>query len=122
MKRPNLFVVWQVWIDRVHRCLHLFPGHASRDDRRKISTPVTHKHRLLGSGQMSQQFIFDRLGRDVVARAENNQVLDAPDDPPVPCRINFALVAGMKPSLAQRPWRFPVDGSNIREKCWARAQ
>ena len=50
---------------------------------------------------MLQHFFFNRLGRNVVSRPKNNQVLDPPDNPPVPCRIHFALVAGVKPAIAQ---------------------
>ena len=89
-----LFVVRQVRIDCVHGCLRLFPGDAPGHDQREISAAVAHQNCLLGAGQILQQLVFDGLGRDVVARTQDDQVLDAPDDTPVPCRVDFSLIAG----------------------------
>ena len=53
-----------------------------------------------------------------MAGAENNQILDPPHDPPVPRSIHLALIAGVKPSVAQH-FRgllrtVPVARKNIR--------
>src|SRR5579863_2399033 len=67
---------------------------------------------------MTQEIIFDRLGRDVVPGAENHQVFNASDNSPVSEGVHFALIAGMKPAMAQDLGSFfrtvPVPGKNIR--------
>ena len=120
MKSSYLFVVRQVRIYCVHCSLCLLPGDGSCNDGGKKTTAVSHQHNLLGSGQIIQQLILDRLRCDVVARPQNNQVLDAPDDAPVPCRVDLALIAGMKPAVAQGfgslRGTVPVSRKNIRPR------
>ena len=69
-------------------------------------------------GRCCSNFFFNRLGRNIVSRPQNDQVLNPPDDAPVPCRIHFALIAGMKPAIAQTFGCFlrtvPVSRKNIR--------
>src|SRR5580704_8479834 len=36
-----------------------------------------------------------------MAGTEHDKILDAPDDTPVPCRVDFTLVSSVKPSVAQ---------------------
>ena len=66
---------------------------------------------------MSQQFIFNRFRRNIVPRTQNNQILDAPHDTPIPCLVNFSLVAGVKPTVSQSLgglfWTLPITGKNI---------
>jgi hypothetical protein len=51
-------------------------------------------------------------------RIQNDQILDSADDAPVARRINFALIATVKPSLAQNfrglLGAIPIAGKNIR--------
>ena len=67
MERSNLLVVWQAWIYRIYRCLHLFPGNVSGHDHRQIAAAVAHQYRLLSAGQVLQQLILDGLRGNVMA-------------------------------------------------------
>ncbi len=52
-----------------------------------------------------------------MTRIKNDQILDPADNFPVPCRIYLALIAGVKPALAQDLGGFvgpvPVPRKNI---------
>src|SRR5271156_2816687 len=67
---------------------------------------------------MLRQLFFDRLGRDVVAGIEDNQVLNAAGDAPVAVFVGFALIAGVEPAVLQGFGGFggalPVSGKDIR--------
>ena len=69
------------------------------------------------AGKLPKQFLFDRLGRDIVAGTENNQVFQPADDAPVARAIHFALVTGMEPTIAQDSGSFlrpvPIAGEDI---------
>src|ERR1700686_424599 len=68
---------------------------------------------------MASYFLFQGFRRNLVAGAENNQILDPPHNPPVPRSIHLALIAGMKPSVAQH---FGGLGRSIpvaRKHVWA---
>src|ERR1700687_808887 len=66
---------------------------------------------------MPRDFVFDGLGRNVVAGGENNQIFDAADDAPISAQVHFALVARMKPAVAEDAGGFfgaiPVAGENV---------
>src|SRR6266700_2904718 len=117
-KRPHLFIVRKLEIDCIERRLHIFAAYTSSHDRRKISAPISYDDYLLRAGQMARDFLFDSFRRDLVARTENDQILDASNDPPVPCSIHLALVASVKPSVAQYVRRLlrtvPVARKNVR--------
>src|ERR1700730_3967336 len=53
-----------------------------------------------------------------MAGSQNDQVLDPPYDTPVACGVDFSLIAGMKPAVAQRLGGLlrtvPVTRKNIR--------
>src|SRR4051794_37828299 len=53
-----------------------------------------------------------------MTRAENDQVLDPTDDPPVPFSIHLTLIAGVEPAIAEDLRRLrrtvPVPGKDIR--------
>src|SRR3984885_4900639 len=67
---------------------------------------------------MASDFLFDGFRRNLMAGAENNQILDAPYDPPISRTVHFALVAGAKPSIAKHfgclLWPVPIAGKKIR--------
>src|SRR5277367_6384619 len=67
---------------------------------------------------MRRDFFFDGLGRDVVAGIENDQIFQPSADAPVAAGVGRALIAGMKPSVAQGARGFlraiPVARENIR--------
>src|SRR5271156_78582 len=66
---------------------------------------------------MLRQLFFYRLGRNVVAGIEDNQVLNAAGDAPVAVFVGFALIAGVEPAVSQGFGGFggalPVSGENI---------
>ena len=122
VKGANLLVVRQMRIDRVDGAWACSRVALPVTITERYPRPLPTSTACWAPGRFLQQLVFDRLGRNVVTRTQDNQVLDAPDDAPVPCRVDFALVAGVKPAVAQRPWRFPAAGSSIREKYSGRAR
>src|SRR6058998_3451781 len=96
----HLPVMRQLRIYFIERSLHTFGGYISGHDCRKVSAAVADDHNLLGTRQALQQHLFDWLRRDVVAGTEDDEILDASRDPPVPCCIHFSLIAGVKPAVA----------------------
>src|SRR5438132_3043924 len=87
-------------IDLSEHNLHLFGGYAARHDCRKIAAAVADEH-YLRAGESRCDFFFDGLRGDVVPGPENNQVLDAASNFPVPGCVDLALITGVKPSVAQ---------------------
>src|ERR1700732_2931727 len=63
-------------------------------------------------------FVFDGLRRNVVAGVEDDQIFDAADDAPISASVDLALVAGVKPAIAEDARVFfgtvPVTGENVR--------
>src|ERR1700730_3570209 len=63
-------------------------------------------------------FVFDGLRRNVVAGVEDDQIFDAADDAPISASVDLALVAGVKPAIAEDAGGFfgaiPVAGENVR--------
>src|SRR5579864_1253272 len=118
MESPHLLVMRKLRIDCIQRRLRPLPAHVPRDNRRKISTAISDYHYLLCSGEMASDFLFDRFWRNLVARSENDQILDSAYDPPISGSVTLALIASVKPSIAQhfcgllRP--VPVARKNIR--------
>ena len=88
------------------------------DDRGEKTSAVAHQHHLLRSRHRSQQFFLNRFRSDVVAGIQNDQILQPSRNAPVSCGIHFALIAGVKPAIAQHRGRLlrpaPVAGKNIR--------
>src|SRR5579862_1928712 len=64
-----------------------------------------------------ENFVFNGLGCNVMARPQNDQILEPPDNLPIPFFIDFALVASVEPSIAQHFCRLlrpiPVSRENI---------
>ena len=50
---------------------------------------------LLRAGHAREESVFERLGRDVVAGAENEEIFDTASDAPVAGRVHFSLIASM---------------------------
>src|SRR5438477_979698 len=117
VKRPHLLIVRELRIHGVNGGLRLLTGDVAGNDRGKIAFAVSHQHHLGCAGQLLQDLFFNGFGRDVMAGAENNQILDAAHDAPVPARVDFALVSGVEPTIAQRLGSFlgtvPVAGKNV---------
>src|ERR1700730_17710821 len=67
---------------------------------------------------MLRDFVLDRFRRNVVAGVEDQQIFDAADNAPVSSRVHFALIAGVKPGVAEDARGFfgmiPVPGKNVR--------
>src|SRR6185503_18476533 len=78
---------------------------------------IADEHDVLRGGKQVEQLVFNRLGGDVVAGVEDDQVLDATGNLPVPCRADFSLIAGMEPAVAQNFGSFfgtiPVPGKHV---------
>src|ERR1700745_2232072 len=117
MESPNLLVMGKLRIDCIQGGLRLFPAHVPRNNRRKKSAAINHNHHLLCSGEMASDFLFDRFWGNLVARSENNQIFDPAYDPPISGSISLALIARLKPSIAQHFRRLlrpvPVAWKNI---------
>src|ERR1700730_1351307 len=114
----HLLIMRELRIHDIQRRLHFFSRHASRHDGRQVSSAVPHNNNLLRLRQTLRNRTLDRLRRNLVPRSQNNQILDSPRNPPVARSVHFALIARVKPSLAQRVgsllWTFPVAGKHIR--------
>jgi len=67
---------------------------------------------------MLRDFVFDRLGRNIVARVEDNQIFNATNNAPIAARIYFALISSVKPAVAQHALGFlraiPIAGKDMR--------
>src|SRR5690348_954808 len=100
-KCTNLLIVWKLWIDGVERRLYLFRARSSRDDDGEVAAPIAHDNDLLHIRKVVGDFVFKGFRGNLVARPEDDQILDSADDTPVPRSIHFALIAGVKPSVAQ---------------------
>src|SRR5262245_4280679 len=65
-----------------------------------------------------RELVFDGFGRKLVAGIENEKIFNAADDAPVAGGVDFALIAGVEPAIAQYFGGFfgavPVTGKNIR--------
>src|ERR1700751_1180103 len=101
MESPNLLVMGKLRIDCIQRRLRLVPAYVPRAKRRGIPTAISHPHHLLRAGKMASDFFFDRFWGNLVARSENNQIFDPAHDPPISGSISLALIASVKPSIAQ---------------------
>src|SRR5579859_7786699 len=114
----NLTIVRKLWIQTLQRGSYLGGLDWTRHQRAEKTAPVADHNNLLSRGQEPGQFLFDGLGSNLVAGIEHNQVLDAPDDPPIPTHIHFTLIPGMEPAIPQHSRRFfrtvPISRKNIR--------
>src|ERR1700757_2664344 len=67
---------------------------------------------------MPLDFVLDCFRGKLVSGAEDDQILDASHDPPGSRVIEFALIAGVKPSIAEDfgslLWPVPVARENVR--------
>src|SRR5947199_8745482 len=72
---------------------------------------------MLSRRQHLRETVLNRLRREFVAGIQNEETLDASDDAPVAAHIDLALIAGMKPAIAQDFrrffWTLPVTGKNV---------
>src|SRR6266478_272444 len=98
---------------RLNGCGFELPGH----EYAEIAAPIADHHDLLRRGKKPDDFFLDRFGRYVVPGIQNDQVLDAAADAPISAHVDFALVAGVKPSVMQRAgsflWAIPVARENV---------
>src|SRR5713101_9830283 len=105
-------------VDGVEHCLNGGRLHRAGYQRAKIPASIPDQNDLLGAGQKSGDFFLDRLGSDVMAGVENDQILEAADNAPVSVDVDFTLIAGMKPTVLEDASGFfrtiPVAGTNIR--------
>src|SRR5690242_10760188 len=117
MERAHLFVVRQPAIDAIESGPDLLSCNLPGNDSGQISAPVPHQYYVLGPGQLLQDFIFNRLGSNVVARSEDNQILNPPNNPPIAAGIDLALISSVEPAIAQGLGGFigtlPVPGKNV---------
>ena len=67
---------------------------------------------------MLRDFVFDGLRRNIVAGVEDDQILNAANDPPVSASVDFALVAGVKPAVAEDTRGFFGAISVAGENMW----
>src|SRR4030081_137956 len=118
MKAPRLFVVRKLKIYVVQSSLGLIACHGSSDQSHQISTSVPHHHNLTCAREFTQDLILNRLRRNVMTRAQNDQVFDTTDDFPISIGIYLALVTCVKPAVPQYFCCFfrtmPVSWKNIR--------
>ena len=88
------------------------------DQSAEIAAAVTYEDDLLRAGKELRDFLFDGLGRNIVAGIEDDEVLDAADDAPIAANVHFALIAGVKPAVAQDArgffWAVPIAGKDVR--------
>src|SRR5215510_5372403 len=114
----DAFVMRQLGVDPLQGLLDLLAFDIAGDERGQETPPVAHHHALLRAGQIEQDLFFDRFWRDVVARIENDQVLDATDDGPIALLVNFALITRAEPtvveSLRRRIGLVPITREDIR--------
>src|SRR6266436_2987739 len=65
-----------------------------------------------------RDFLLDRFWRNVMSGIQDDQVLDAAADAPIPANVYFALIAGVEPSILQHAGSFfravPVARENVR--------
>ena len=114
----HLPVMRQIRVHRIDRFLRVRRRDVAGDQRAEIPAPVAHHHYLLRSGQQLRDPFFNRLRRHVVARIQNNQVLDPSADPPISKLVHFTLIAGIKPAIFQYPFGLlglvPILRKNMR--------
>ncbi len=119
MKCPHLLVMRQLGIHRVHSRLHLFGL-----SRCRSRSPKDIRARFPPAPPAALPANFCAIASSIGSGAmlcpdpRYDQILDAARNPPVSGRVHFALIAGMKPSIAQSLCRFlraiPVSRKNIR--------
>src|SRR5262245_27885153 len=114
----DAFVMRQLGVDRFQGPLDLLAFDIAGYERGQETPPVAHHHALLRADQIEQDLFFDRFWRDVVARIEDDQILDATDDGPIALLVNFALITRAKPtaveSLRRRIGLVPITYEDIR--------
>src|SRR5579885_3870292 len=99
VESPDAFIVRQLLVHHFQSLFHLSIADVTGEDRAQKRAPVADHNGLL-SASLPQQQILNRLGSDVVARVEHDQVLDASCDSPIAGGIAISLIAGMEPPAA----------------------
>ena len=106
----------EIGIDGVDRELDGGGIKFAGDEHADIAARIAYENDLLGGGEKLGEFVFDWLGRELVAGIEHEQVLNAADDAPVAAAVDFALIAGVEPAVANDfcgfLWAIPVAGKN----------
>src|SRR5215469_7692044 len=114
---PDLLVMREACIDFIESPLCLFLTNAARDDRGEISPAIADDDNLIRFRQMTGNLVFDRFRGDLVAGAKHDQILDTTHDTPGASGIELALIAGVKPPVAQDfrglLWTIPVTREDI---------
>src|SRR5580704_1597708 len=96
-KHPHLLVVRELRIDGIERGLHLIRAGIPRYDRAKISAAIAYNDDLLPRRQIPRDFILHHFGRNLVARTQDDKILDPAYNAPVSGRIHLSLIAGVEP-------------------------
>src|SRR5712692_7507842 len=114
----NLAVMWKFGIHKIECRLDRCGFDRTSHECAEIASPVSNNHDLLRRREKPRDFFLDRLGRDVVSGIQDDQVLDAAADAPISANVDFALIAGMEPSVLQNAGGFlravPVTRKNVR--------
>src|ERR1700740_327001 len=104
----------QRWIDCVESRLHLSGCHVASYKQGQKTAAITDHHRKLRGRQMRQNLVLNRLRRNVMAGVEDEKVLNSADNFPISRGVHLALIAGVKPAVAQNFRGFvrtvPVSG------------
>src|SRR5208282_1227116 len=122
VKASNLLVVGKINVHGFNRGLNArFLESICRtggNKRGKKAALIAQQHNLLSFGQSGGEGLLERLRRDVMARIENDEVLDAAGDPPIAARVRLALIARMKPASFESflgfGWPLPVARKHVR--------
>src|SRR6266851_9293912 len=114
----NLPVMRQLWIDGIQRRLHRRRFDRAAHQSAKIPAPIPYRDDLLGRRKKPPDFFLDGFGRNVMSGIQDDQILDAAADAPIPTNVYFALIAGVEPSVLQDTRSFfravPITGKNVR--------
>ena len=79
----DLAIVREIGIYGIEGRLHGGWFDRAGDESAEITSAVADDDDMLGAGKKLDDFVFDWLGRNFVARIQNDQILDAADDAPI---------------------------------------
>ena len=105
-------------VDDIQRRLDFVRAHFARDQRRQISAPVAHHHHLIAPGSSCR--ILSSIGSGAMLCPDPRIIrfLMRPTIFQFPRCVDFALIAGVKPAVAQHFRRLlgtvPISRKNIR--------
>src|SRR6516164_8700709 len=97
----NLAVMRKLGIDGVDGRLHSVRLDLAGDQYGNIAASVAYKNHLLRVRKEMGELVLDGFGSEFVAGVEDQKILDAADDAPVAAHVDFALIAGMEPAVAE---------------------